>query len=49
MEEQRERNIHVREKHRSVASHTCPNQGPGPQPNHVPGPGIEPETFHFVG
>ena len=33
MEKERERNIDVREKHRSVASHMCLNQGP----NHNPG------------
>ena len=36
------------EKHGSVASHTCPNQGPGPQPRHVPWPGIQLMTFHFA-
>ena len=30
-----ERNIDVREKHISCLSH-APNQGPGPQPRHVP-------------
>ena len=25
-----------------------PNQGPGPQPRHVPQPGIEPATFCFA-
>ena len=31
-ERERERNIDVREKHRLVASHTRPFQGPNPQP-----------------
>ena len=30
-----------------VWTHT-PNQGPGPQPRHVPWPGIEPATFQFA-
>ena len=33
---QRERNMDVREKHRSVASRTCPDQGWNPQPMYVP-------------
>ena len=33
---QRERNMDVREKHRSVASRTCPDQGWNPQPTYVP-------------
>ena len=35
---ERERNIDMQEKHGSgsVASHMPPNQGPDPQPNHVP-------------
>ena len=28
-EKERERNLDVRDKHRSVASHTYPNRGPG--------------------
>ena len=40
-EKERERNINVREKYRSVSSHTCPNQGLNPQPRHVPWPGID--------
>ena len=35
-EKETERNIVVREKHQSVASRTCPNQGLDPQPRHVP-------------
>ena len=35
-EEERERNIAVREKHRSVASRAHPNQGPNPQPRLMP-------------
>ena len=31
-----ERNIDVREKHQSVASHTCPDLGLNPQPRLVP-------------
>ena len=31
-----ERNIDVREKHRSVASHMCPVGEPNLQPRHVP-------------
>ena len=49
-EEEREReNIDVREKHRSVASHTRPDWGSNPQPRHVPWSGIEPVTFQFTG
>ena len=47
-EKERKRNIDMREKHGLVASHTCPNQGPKPQPRHVPWPGIEQVTFCFV-
>ena len=35
-EEERERNISVREKHQSVASRMCPHQRLNPQPRHVP-------------
>ena len=48
-EEERERNIGVREKHQSVFSHMCPIQGPNLQPRHVPWPGIKPVIFHFAG
>ena len=48
-EKEREKKICVKAKHHLVSSWTCPNQGPGPQPRHVPWPGIEPATFHFVG
>ena len=34
-ERRRDRNIDVREKHRSVTSSTCPNQGLNPQPSGV--------------
>ena len=44
-EGQGERNITMREKNQSVASWTCSDQEPNPQPRHVPWPGIEPETF----
>ena len=43
------RNIHVRGKHRLVACLMCFDQGPSPQPRHVPQMGIEPVTFRFVG
>ena len=46
---ERERNVDIWEKHRSVASCTCPNQGPGPQPRYVPWSGIELVTFCFLG
>ena len=36
------------EKHQSVASHTCPNQGLGLQPSHVLRLRIQPETFLFL-
>ena len=45
---QRERNIDVRGKHRSLASCLQPNRGPGLQPRHVPWPGIKLATFHFA-
>ena len=35
-EEKRERNINVYDKHRLVASHMHPDQGPNPQSRHVP-------------
>ena len=38
---------------RNITSISClshaPNQGPGPQPRHVPWLGIEPATFHSAG
>ena len=34
-EKERERNIDVRDKYRSVASCTQPDQGPNPKPSHV--------------
>ena len=40
-----EKNIDVWEKYRS---HTRPNWGLDLQPRHVPRPGMEPVTFHFV-
>ena len=48
-ERERERNINVREKHRSVASHVHPNQGSTPQPRFVPWLEIEPSTFWCMG
>ena len=36
MERDGERNINVREKHQSVASHMLADQGLKPQPRHVP-------------
>ena len=45
----RERNVHVREKHQSVASCTRPDWGLNPHPRHVPWLGIKPTTFWFVG
>ena len=33
---ERERNINVKEKHWSVASHVCPDQGLNLQPRHLP-------------
>ena len=47
-EKRRERNIHVRQKYQSVAYHTCPNQGPNPQPRRVHWPGIKPVNFRFA-
>ena len=40
-ERERNRNIHMREKHWPVSSHTCPNQGWNPQPRYVTWSGIE--------
>ena len=48
-ERQRKRNIDVKEKHRSVASCMPSDQGSNSQPRYVPGPGIEPATFWFMG
>ena len=48
-EEERERNIDVREKYRSLASRIHPRWGPSPQPRHVSWLGIEPVTFQFTG
>ena len=42
-----ERNIDVRQKHWSVASHICPIQGSKPQPKYVPWLGIEPATLVY--
>ena len=39
------REIDVREKQRSVASHVHPNQGSNLQPRCVPWWGVEPSTF----
>ena len=48
-EEEKEKNINVWEIHPSVASCTPPNSRPGPQPRHVPWPGIEQVSFQFAG
>ena len=45
---ERERNINVREKHKSIAFPTRPNQGPGLEPRHVPWLGSKQATFHFA-
>ena len=37
------------EKHLLAASRMCPDWGLNPQPRHLPWPGIELATFHFVG
>ena len=47
-EKEREMNINVWEKHWSVASLLCPNQGRNPQPRHVSRPGTEPAIFPFA-
>ena len=48
-EKERERNIHVQEKHRLAASCTPPTGDLALQPRHVPQPGIEPATLPFSG
>ena len=48
-EGEKEGEKHECEKHRSVASHTCPDQGPNLQPRHVPWLGTEPTTFQSTG
>ena len=48
-EGERQRKIHVREKHQSVASCMHPNLGLNPQPRRVPCLGIEPVTFQCTG
>ena len=48
-EKERERYINVREKHRLVISCTHPDQGPNPQPRHVPWLGFKLVTFHVAG
>lgn len=47
-ERETERNIDVREKYWQVASCIHSNQGPNPQPRHMPWPGIVPVTFQFT-
>ena len=47
-EKERERNICARDTQIHCLSH-APNWGPGPQPRHVPWPGIKPVTFQFTG
>ena len=44
-EKEKERNIDVREKHQSVASHIHSNRGPNLQPRRVPWLGTEPATL----
>ena len=44
-EKGRERNLDVREKHRFVASHTCPDQALNLQSGPVPQPGTEPKPL----
>ena len=48
-ETDRDRDADLRERHQSVASHTCPDRGLNPQPRYMPWPGIEPTTFQFMG
>ena len=48
-ERERKKNIDVREKHLSVASHIHPNLGPNWQPRHVPWPENDPAAFWFMG
>ena len=48
MEGEREGEKRVRETLTSCPWHT-PYWGPGPQPRHVPRPGIEPVTLWFAG
>ena len=45
---ERERNIDVKEKHKSGASHTCPDMESNLQPRCVPWPEIERTTFFDV-
>ena len=44
-ERERERNSNVREKHRLVAFHICPDLGPDPQPRYVPWLKLNPRPF----
>ena len=48
-EKARERNIDVREKHRSVAFRMCPSWDQTHNPGMCPDRGIEPVTFYFAG
>ena len=48
-EREGERNIDVRQTHWSAASPMGPDHGSNLQPRPVPGAGIEPTTFHFIG
>ena len=49
-EKERERNIDVREIHWLIGFFLhSPNWGPGPEPRHVPWPGIKPVTLWFAG
>ena len=47
-EREREKNIDVKERHWSIASHTHDDQGLNSQLRHVPWLGIEPLTFWFM-
>ena len=44
-----ERNIDVKEKHWSFASHICPEQGSNPHPRYMAWPGIKRTTFGCTG
>ena len=46
--EERERNVHVREKHWLVFSCMHADQGPKQHPKHVAWLGMKPATFHFA-
>ena len=48
-EKEQERNTDMQKKYWSIACCTPPDQGPGPQPRHLPWQGIETVTFWFAG